>query len=98
MTSDDKTEAEPAKRYFTIDTPGPTYTICAATKADALSAWALFQVALGYADDIGTDDVPLPDLIEEIEPDDVNAKTFDDDGTRRPLSELAIGGVLSSEY
>lgn len=90
--------SEPTKRYFEISTAGPDYTVCATSPGRAMVAWAEWQITAGYENEMGDDDNPLPDSITEVSAERVAARTFDDDGTRRPLTDLALGGVLCTEY
>lgn len=87
-----------SKRYFLIDTAGPDYVVCAPSPGRALLAWVEYQIGAGYEQEMGDDDNPLPESIAEMSAERVAARTYDDDGIKRPLSDLGIGGVLCSEY
>ena len=95
--------SDTAPRYFHIrtDDTTPTWTIIAARPSDAWRLWVNHEDASGFLDGeaLGDSSVERASFaMEEIAAEVAASRMVDDDGTRRPLTECAIGSVFCSEY
>lgn len=96
--------SDTAPRYFHIRTDGttPTWTIIAGRPSDAWRLWVDHEDASGFLDGeaIGDGDTiePAGFAMTEYAADVAASRMVDDDGTRRPLTECAIGSVFCSEF
>lgn len=91
-------------RYFRVLTDGstPSWTIIAARPCDAWRLWVDHEDASGFLDGEALGDGETLDpagfAMNEISAEIAASRMVDDDGTRRPLTECAIGSVFCSEY
>ncbi len=96
--------SDTAPRYFHIKTDGttPTWTIIAARPSNTWRLWVVHEDDSGFLDGEALGDGasidPASFAMQEIAADVAASRMVDDDGTRRPLTECAIGSVFCSEY
>src|SRR5690606_19772445 len=85
--------AVPPKRYFKVESPGPTWTLVASGPRQAWQQWLAWHEACGSGDAM-EDEV----VMCELPADQVANTVVDDDGRQRPLAEIELGATFCSEY
>lgn len=85
-------QAPPAKRFFRVDSPGPSWTMVAANARDAWRQWLAWHDACGDGEMEGDYE------LKEMTADQVAAARVDDDGQRRSLADMELGATFCSEF
>ena len=82
------------RRYFRIDSDGPTWWFVSLSAAYAWRQWADWWIDGGGGDDVIDEPVTMRELTEV----DARAIKINDDGTKKTLADLEVGATICTEF